>query len=111
MERGCSSAVNPAGSSTTSVTCADGGACRNLWLGSGSVTQTIICHKSVCANDAFSSWTTQTTICNNAGGFFPEGCGNTGIDTTVLANGAPCDSGAAKTTTICQPGRTFTIPN
>ena len=110
MEVGCSNAANPNNPSEMGVNCADGGACRNLWLGSGSVTQTITCHKSVCANQARSSGTTQTTICNNAGGFFPEGCGNTGRDTTVLANGAPCKSGTPRTTTICQPGRTFTIP-
>jgi hypothetical protein len=109
MEVGCSNANNPGNPSEMNVICADGGACRNLWLGKGSVTQTIICHKSVCANEARSSGTTQTTICNNAGGFDPEGCGNTGRDTTVLANGAPCNSGAPRTTTICQPGRTFTI--
>jgi hypothetical protein len=110
MERGCSNAANPENPTAMSVNCADGGACRNLWLGEGSVTQSITCHKSVCANDAFSSGTTQITMCNNAGGFFPEGCGNTGRDTTVLANGAPCKSGAPRTTTICQPGRTITIP-
>jgi hypothetical protein len=113
MEQGCSNFANPSGSSMN-VNCVDGGACRNFWTGNdGSVTQSLTCHKSVCANDARPglSGTTQTTICNNAGGFFPEGCVNTGRDTTVLANGAPCKSGAPRTTTICQPGRTFTIPN
>jgi len=116
MEVGCSNAANPGNPSKMSVDCANGGACRNLWLGSGgSDTQFLILNLSkvgvlYSVVPQRGQGTTQTTICNSAGGFFPEGCANEGRDTTVLANGAQCSSGAPGTTTVCQPGRTLTFP-
>jgi hypothetical protein len=75
----------------------------------GILTQNTICNITSCVADSRSGTAnTQTTICNGAADAF---CENYERDTTVLANGAPCKSGAPSTTTICQPGRTFTIPN
>ena len=68
-------------------------------------TQNIACQRTFCFNVGDS--TTQSTFCQSS-----ESCENTGINTNVMSNSAPCSSNEPDTTTFCQLGRTpIVIPN
>lgn len=81
-------------------------------FGKHPATQTTICQRTTCTTQFSESPidnNVQNTNCNNVGG----GCVNDGDHTNVYGSGisGSCHSGAPRTTTICQPGRTAVIPN
>lgn len=76
--------------------------CFNVSKEPNFVTQSNLCQKTSCTNDAGSIPSNiQDTKCSNAGT-----CSNTGDHTTVIGVNSPCSSSGAHSTTICTSGRT-----
>src|SRR4029079_2692659 len=93
-------------SNTQNTVCRSSTLCENIANGNSNTQNTVCQSSTICGSVAIGNSNTQNTVCQSS-----TDCSNDESNANVYSNSASCSSNGHVTTTLCQPGRTFTFSN